>query len=127
MPRVVPYLSYGDVDAARSFLISAFGFRERKPVNAPEGYHNHKHVELELDDGSWIKLGPLPHQDGQQASASRVMIQVEVDDIDPHFARANSAGATIVKEPQISSHGDHFYDAADPQGQLWKFVKFADE
>ena len=127
MSRIVPYLRYHDVARARDFLITAFGFRERKRPAAPEGKHSHSHVELELDDGSWIKMG-RPHTGNERAARgehSWVTIQVEIDDVDAHFARAKAAGATIVDDVQDNPYGDRFYRAVDPEGQLWSFVRLA--
>ncbi len=119
MSRIVPFLRYDDTARARDFLIAAFGFRDRPSATA-NGEHGHSHLELELDDGSWVKLGQTSTSD---TGTPRVMIQVVVDDIDAHFARATAAGATIVDDLQHSHGGDRVYGAADPEGQLWSFIR----
>jgi uncharacterized glyoxalase superfamily protein PhnB len=123
--RIVPFLRYDDTARARAFLIAAFGFRDR-PSPAAHGEHGHSHIELELDDGSWIKLGPMSTSDTARTGTSRALVQVIVDDIDTHFARAAAAGATIVDGLQDGHGGDRLYWAADPEGQLWSFVRPAE-
>ena len=48
-------------------------------------------------------------------------LYVYVDDVDAHFDRAKSAGATIVAEP-TDDHGDRFYRTNDPEGHRWIFA-----
>ena len=55
----------------------------------------------------------LEIKDGEQVTGLRV------DDPDAHFAVAQAAGATILREPQTTPYGARFYAARDPEGFLW--------
>jgi uncharacterized glyoxalase superfamily protein PhnB len=46
---------------------------------------------------------------------------VYVDHVDDHFARAKSAGAKIVSEPEDQFWGDRRYEALDSEGHLCSF------
>jgi uncharacterized glyoxalase superfamily protein PhnB len=39
-----------------------------------------------------------------------------------HHARAQAAGATILREPEDQSYGDRNYAAKDPEGHEWFFA-----
>jgi PhnB protein len=137
MQTMYPYLLYEDLAATPEFLEKAFGFRKVEPRAVRDGHHRHTHVEMELADGSRIRMSQagdgfrtrpaegegtvvLPRSTGRGA----VVIQIHVDDIDAHFDRAKAAGATIVR-PLEESHGDRVYVADDPEGQRWHFVESA--
>ena len=49
-------------------------------------------------------------------------IQVEVEDVDAHFARAKAAGAVILSEPRDNPAG-RLYRAEDPEGHRWMFIQ----
>ena len=51
------------------------------------------------------------------------MTYVYVDDVDVHFARAQSAGARIWAEPHEHFGGNRQYTASDPGGQRWTFAQ----
>ena len=58
------------------------------------------------------------------AGANTQTLQIYVDDVDAHCARARAEGATIVEEPFIADHGENYwadksYGALDPEGHLW--------
>jgi PhnB protein len=124
MQRIYPYLLYEDLTAAPEFLAEAFGLRRVEPREVPDGYHRHGHVEMELDDGSRIRMNaPGPdYRSPRQTGHASVVLQIHVDDIDAHFARAKKAGATIVR-PLEESHGDRVYVAEDLEGQRWHFIE----
>ena len=46
---------------------------------------------------------------------------VEVDDLDAHYDRARSAGATILREPEDPGIGQRIYSAEDLEGHRWMF------
>jgi len=50
-------------------------------------------------------------------------VYVYVDDVDKHFERAKSAGATILSEPKDQFYGDRTYGAADVEGHHWSFAQ----
>jgi uncharacterized glyoxalase superfamily protein PhnB len=137
MQRMYPYLLYEDLEAAPKFLEKAFGFRRVEPRAVPDGHHAHTHVEMELDDGTRIRMSQ--RSDGfrtrpaegegtvvvpRSTGHGSVVIQIHVDNIDAHFDRAKAAGATIIR-PLEESHGDRVYVADDLEGQRWHFLEGA--
>ena len=48
-------------------------------------------------------------------------IDVVVDDVDAHFARASAAGAHIVYPPEATESGTRRYQALDLDGYAWSF------
>jgi uncharacterized glyoxalase superfamily protein PhnB len=128
MSRIHPYLLYENMDGTPEFLAEAFGLRKVEPRVAPGGHHHHGHVEMELEDGSRIRMNTADSDDYRSPRSTGhacVMLQIDVDDVDAHFARAKSAGATIVKPPHQDSHGERRYIADDLEGQRWCFIESA--
>jgi uncharacterized glyoxalase superfamily protein PhnB len=125
MQKIYPYLLYEDMTETPEFLTKAFGLRKVEPRAVPDGHHHHTHVEMELDDGSRIRMTQLGngYQSPRSTGNVTVMLQVHVDDIDAHFDRAKAAGATIVKPLQKSTHGDRVYVADDLEGHRWYFIQ----
>lgn len=122
MQRIVPMLSYEDAAAAIEFLTQAFGFEERFRMAMPDGSIGH--AELALGDAVVMLASEWPA--GGVMSAKRLpfvhsQFYVQVDDVDAHFARARSEGATIATEPGDQDYGERSYRAIDPEGQRWIF------
>ncbi len=122
MQRVVPNLSYDDAPAAIEFLCRAFGFEERYRLEMPDGGIGH--AELTYADATiaiashWPEGGlgsprSLPHL--------HACIQVYVDDVDAHYARAKAAGTEIIEELADQFYGDRTYRAHDLEGHRWWF------
>lgn len=120
-PQVIPKLPYQDVLVALEFLERAFGFVERRDarIETPGGFH----AEVEIGDGLIMLGGPGGHgafPPKVEGNPSALLI-VYVDDIDAHFERAQSAGATIVAELADKFFGDRVYEALDHEGHRWSF------
>jgi PhnB protein len=49
------------------------------------------------------------------------MINVEVDDVDAHYARAVAEGAEITMPLEDAYYGSRRYEAADLEGHRWHF------
>jgi uncharacterized glyoxalase superfamily protein PhnB len=133
IPTVIPMIAYHDASAAMEWLAKAFGFRERTRIAMPDGSIGH--AEMEVGDDGVIMLaeptplyqGPARHAETCQAAGRWLAlpyvidgVHVHVDDVDAHFARARSSGATILSEPTDSGHG-RSYRAADLEGHRWMF------
>jgi uncharacterized glyoxalase superfamily protein PhnB len=120
-PQIIPQLPYQDVLAAIDFLERAFGFVERRDarIEHPGGVH----AEMEIGSGLIMLGGPgghgafPPKLEGNPST----LLMVYVDDIDGHFERARSAGATIVAELEDKFFGDRVYEALDREGHRWSF------
>ena len=125
MQRIFPYLLYADLEAASAFAAEAFGLRRMDPRHVDDGYVHHSHVEMELEDGSRVRMNIAgdDYRSPRHIGHSTSMIQIDVADIDAHFARAKAAGATIVTELKETTHGDRAYVADDPEGQRWYFIE----
>ena len=133
-PTVIPMLAYEDGVSALEWLSKAFGFRERIRLISPDGVLTHG--EMEAGDGIIMLATPTPDYESpahhrQSCAQARKWsavpwvidgVLVYVDDIDAHFARAKSAGATILSEIQEDSPGRR-YRAEDPEGHRWFFME----
>jgi PhnB protein len=121
--RITPYLVYQDAPAAIEFLCKAFGFAERFRYAMPDGRIGH--AELVLGDAA-VYLASVYSEMGfaspRDLPGVHCQIHCQVEDVDAHYARARSAGATIVVEPEDQFYGDRMYRALDPEGHRWMFA-----
>jgi PhnB protein len=128
-------LSYEDVAAAVDWLGEAFGFRQEGERYVDEEGRV-THAELSLD-GAVVMLGwPGPDYRGPARHAEECEqarrwlatpwvvdgVHVTVDDVDQHFERAKTAGATILRELEDLPFG-RLYSAADLEGHRWMFMQ----
>jgi len=116
-PTVFPTLHYDDATAAIDFLTSAFG-AERHAVYADDD-GKVQHAELRFGNGI-VMLGPA----SSDFAADRGRgggVYVVVADPDEHCARAQQAGAEIVRQPNDTEYGSREYGARDPEGNAWHF------
>jgi len=118
---VFPYLLYEDVSAMLDWLSRAFGFEEKLRFADEDGTISH--AEMSIGGGS-IMMG-APGGDYRSPKNTRgfpAQVQVYVDDVDDHYARAKAAGAEIRQEPMDMPYGERRYDAYDAEGHLWMFA-----
>jgi uncharacterized glyoxalase superfamily protein PhnB len=133
-PAVIPMIAYEDGIAALEWLAKAFGFRERTRLTGPDGRLSH--AEMEAGDGLIMLASPTPDYESPRrhrevcASARKWSavpwiidgVLVYVDDLDAHFERAKTAGATILSEIEDGPPGRR-YRAEDPEGHRWFFFE----
>jgi uncharacterized glyoxalase superfamily protein PhnB len=50
------------------------------------------------------------------------MLNVFVDDVDAHHARAVVAGANVIFAPIDQPYGQREYGVSDPEGRIWSFA-----
>jgi uncharacterized glyoxalase superfamily protein PhnB len=128
-------VTYEDVAAAIGWLRQAFGFEESgERFTDDEGRVTHAELSL---DGATVMLGwpgadyrsPKGHaQECDQAARWLATpwvidgVHVEVDDVDAHYERAQTAGATILRGPEDRPFG-RLYSAADLEGHRWMFME----
>ena len=117
-----PELQYTDAAAAVAWLQRALGFQATLEV--PDESGALMHAELR-HASSVVMLGPA--SSGHEWGDTRQVVGLRVDDPDAHCARATSAGATLVREPQTAPYGARFYAARDPQGFLWWVTNYVPE
>ncbi|MGW8375006.1 VOC family protein [Streptomyces sp. ODS28] len=121
-PSVIPYLLYEDPERIRDFLVDALGFTEVATHKGPDGRVGNialrmadKYVMLSTAQPSFGMAPP----GGLPALHAGVMVYVE--DVDTHFAHAESAGATIWYPPQDMPYGQREYGVRDPENGFWCF------
>ena len=121
MPSVSPYLLYSDVDAMLPWLTRAFGLTEQMRVPGPDGKASH--AEMALGDGLVLMGCPGPdYRNPKSLGAVTVLLFVNVDDVEAHYAHAKAAGAEIVSELEDKPYG-RTYAAKDPEGHQRHFAK----
>jgi RNA polymerase sigma factor (sigma-70 family) len=122
--RMYPRLAYRDVGAALEFLTRAFGFTERREARIEE---DGKPSLVWLEFGAGLVMLSTPNFDVHQIASphdvggTTAMINVEVDDVDTHHARAVAEGAVITTGPDDMYYGARRYEATDLEGHRWHF------
>jgi uncharacterized glyoxalase superfamily protein PhnB len=118
---VLPHVNYKHLEEAIAWLTNAFGFVEHYRYGDPLSG-----AQVRLGD-AWImlkaakagELSPAELGFGTQS------LTVFVDDVDTHFARAQSAGAEIVEELHVTIYGERQYGVVDLDGHHWLFSQHA--
>jgi uncharacterized glyoxalase superfamily protein PhnB len=126
MPRIIPALRYRDAPKAIEWLCQAFGFEKHLVVPGKDGSVAHAELTLGKDmimlgsvkDTEFDKLVALPSDIGGRCTAT---LYVVVDDPDAHHARAQSAGARVVRELTDQDYGGRDYSCLDVEGHVWSF------
>lgn len=114
---VFPVLKYRDAPAAAAWLEKVFGFERRMVV--PGSDNTVAHAEMRLGNG--IVMFGSERTDPANPWAAEGGVYVAVDDIDAHYARAQAAGAEIVRPLQATDYSAREYSARDLEGRLWSF------
>ena len=116
---VVPILVYEDVAAALEFLTRAFGFQERLRA---EYRGSISHAQMDVGECS-IMIGKQggPFRAPQDSATVSQYATVHVDNVAAHFAKAQAAGAAILKPPEDMPFGARQYTARDIGGHWWTF------
>ena len=133
---VVPMLAYEDPAAAIAWLERAFAFREQVDERYTNVDGTISHAQLEAGNGMIMLASPTPdyespahHRESCAAAAAWSSVpwvidgvQVEVDDIDAHRERAQSAGARMLTPVRDEPYG-RLYNAEDLEGHRWMFIQ----
>jgi len=124
---VIACFRYKDAPAAIEWLCKAFGFERHLVV--PGDNDGIAHAELKLGNGM-IMLGSArddefgqllrPPVEGNSSVVTNT-VYVVVSDVDGHFRRAESAGATVITRPTAQDFGGSNYTCRDPEGYVWTF------
>lgn len=122
---MVASIVYRDPKTALAWLQSTFGFTCSMVIRTADG--SIAHAELQFGD-SYVMIGPewtaravSPlATDGRNTQSVHVTLE---SGLDIHCARARSAGALILREPQDQFYGDRVYAVADPEGHVWSFAQ----
>ncbi len=123
---ISPGMRYRNAPAAIEWLCRAFGFEKHLIVPGPNDtivhaqltYGNGMIMLSSKLDTEFNQLIKQPEELGGFETQSPYVI---VPDADAHYARANSAGATIVLDIVDASYGGRGYSCRDLEGHLWSF------
>ena len=115
-----PYLVVKDAAAAIAFYQQALGATERFRLTGTSG--SVSHAEMVVNDAVFMladehpDFGALsPHTIG----GSPIKLHLAVNDVDAAAARAEDAGATILRAPKDEFYGERVAQVADPYGYTW--------
>lgn len=121
---LMPTLRYKDAPAAIDWLTRVFGFERHAVYANPDG--TIAHAELTLGNGM-IMLGSCKSDEyGRSFKSPTDLGNIEtrsayivVPDADAVYARAQSAGASIVRPIQNMDYGSREFTVKDPEGHSW--------
>lgn len=120
MPTVMPYLTVADGKAALAFYSEAFGARPGLRLDDPSG--KVAHAEFRIGTASVMLSEPWPDmgiRDPRAIGGSPVTIALTVDDVDATVARAEAAGARVLRPPTDEFYGHRAARIEDPFGHVW--------
>lgn len=121
---VIPGLRYEDAPAAIEWLRQVLGFEIKAIYAGPDGTIGHAELTL---GGGMIMLGSQKNDEyGRGFKAPRELggfetrsVYVVVPDADAVYARAQAAGASMVKAIQNTEYGSREFGIKDPEGHTW--------
>lgn len=125
---ILPMLTYDDAPAAITFLCEAFGFEEDWRMEMGPGVIGH--AELSLGKAAVALASAFPDMGlrGPSSGPDRYsQLQVVLDDVDAHYARAVAAGAVVVGPPEDQPYGQRMYRAVDLEGHRWVFAQVLED
>src|SRR6478609_2499680 len=115
---ITPYLIVRDAEAAIAFYVEAFGAEERYRLTDP---HSGKigHADLKLGDAGFMLADEHPDFGALSPATvggTPVTLHLSVADSDAMVARAERAGAIVLRPVQDQFHGERSGMIADPFG-----------
>ncbi len=133
---VIPALRYRDAPAAIEWFCKVLGFTRHSVFEGAGGVINHAELAL---GGGMIMLGSMKdnergkeNEQGKEDEQSRRFkapgdlggvetgsAYIVVPDADAVYARAQAAGATIVRPLQQMEYGSREFTVNDPEGHSW--------
>jgi uncharacterized glyoxalase superfamily protein PhnB len=114
---VLPHVVYRDLPTAIDWLIKTLGFEENYRYGDPV-----QGAQLHLGGAYLMVRTARPGSTSpSQAGAWTQSVSIYVDDVDAHYRKTKSAGATIDHELQETIYGERVYGVVDPEGHPWEF------
>ena len=120
---IMPAMRYRNAPAAIDWLCQVFGFARHAVYANPDG--SIAHAELTLGDGM-IMLGSGKNDEYSKGFKSPVELGVEtrsvyivVPDADAVYARAQAAGAVVVRSINNTDYGSREFTVKDLEGHSW--------
>jgi uncharacterized glyoxalase superfamily protein PhnB len=121
---LLPHIVYEEVAKAAAWLEAAFGFVEHYRYVNEDGQPSG--IQMSLGD-AWLML--MRARPGwaspSKAGWSTQSLTVFVEDVDAHYQRARSFGATIVEAINETAYGERQYGVVDLGGHQWLFARHA--
>ena len=118
---VTPYLVVKDAAAAIAFYVEAFGAEERfRLIDSHSGKIGH--ADLKVGEGGFMLADEHPDFGALSPATiggTPVKLHLSVPDSDATVARAQRAGATVLRPVQDQLHGERSGMIADPFGHQW--------
>ncbi|WP_171026557.1 VOC family protein [Mesorhizobium comanense] len=121
-PRLYIALRYRNAAKMIDWLCDAFGFAVRARYGEGDVIH---HAEL-VFGSSMIMLGSVRDDDygkmvGELGTGGGKSVYIAVENADTAYARAKTAGATIIQELTDRDYGSREFICRDPEGGVWSF------
>jgi len=121
---IMPAMRYKDARAAIDWLCSVLGFTKHAAYEGPDGKIMHAELALgggmimlgEARDDEYGKGFKTPAELGGMETRSTYIV---VADADAVYARAQAAGATIVRAIKDTDYGSREFTVKDPEGNSW--------
>ncbi|HJT41977.1 MAG TPA: VOC family protein [Rhizomicrobium sp.] len=120
MVGVTPYLIVKGAEQAIAFYKEAFGAEETFRITDPAGRIGH--ADLSLAGGAFMLADEGPDFGALSPATiggTPVKLCINVEDADAVVARAERAGATVLRPVQDQLHGLRSGMIADPFGHQW--------
>lgn len=120
---IMPTLRYKDAPVAIDWLCRVFGFARHAVYTQPNGSIGHAELAL---GGGMIMLGS--HKDDEYGRSFKSPAElgtetrsayIVVPNADEVYARAQAAGATVVRPLQNTDYGSREFTVKDPEGHSW--------
>lgn len=112
MTAVQPIISTPNLDRQRAFYQRLLGAvpTSRFPVDGPVFF-----VGLRLGDS---ELGLVNQADADLSAPPRILLSVEVDDVDALLEQVEAAGGRVLSEPADMPWGQRVAHIQDPDGNM---------
>ena len=115
--RIVPYLMVDGAADAIDFYGRAFDAEERYRMAMPDGTIGHAEIVI---GGAVVYLADAPDDmpgdagNPKKLGGTSVLLHRYVVDVDAAVAKAEAAGATVLRAPEDQFYGDRSAVVADP-------------
>jgi PhnB protein len=127
-PALIPYLAFEDAAAAIDFYVRAFGGTETLRLPMPGGRIGH--AEIRIGPSLIMLSDEAPDYGALSAThygGSPISLMLYVEDVDAFVARAESAGAKIIRPVADQFYGDRSGVLLDPFGYKWSIATHVED
>ena len=112
MASIQPIISTPDLPRLQKFYETLLGAEQvrRQPPDGPVFYVGLRHGESEF--------GIVNEEQADLSAPSRVLLSIDVDDVDTLLSQVEAAGGTVLAPPNDMPWGQRVAHLADPDGNL---------